>query len=129
MYEKIALLLSISVAVGGVVGPFITGFMNNRHQIKLIDIKNKQEIEKEQIFYKRTIRENYLIYAKQLCLNHHDTQTRNNYGHWYSLALLYFPTEICEEINKVNEILISYNPANADRAIDDLAKQIHFDDF
>lgn len=105
MYEKIALLLSISVAVGGVVGPFITGFMNNRHQIKLIEIEHRHKLEVEEKFYRKTIFENYLIAAQKMGFNSLDKDIQEEYSHWYSLALIYFPDEFNNDLKVIDSTI------------------------
>jgi hypothetical protein len=100
------LAITSVIAVSAVFSPGITAVINNRHQLKLKQMELHAAESKELRFYNRNIYEEYIINTLR-CLYCNDETNISNYSKSYSLALIYFPKDIINILNCINNELMS----------------------
>ena len=100
--------ISVIIAICAIISPIITTLLNNHHLYKMKKIEMKLESEKAAQFYKRGVYEDYLNYTGQyIAVHDHDAHLK--YGAIYPLALIYFPTNLTNEIIVLNNELIKHD--------------------
>jgi hypothetical protein len=97
----LTITISIIITICAIISPIITTLLNNHHLYKMKKLEVKLDAEKSAYFYKRGVYEDYLKYTGQYIIVR-DTDTSLKYGSIYPLALIYFPTNLVNEIININ---------------------------
>ena len=122
---KIDLTITISVviAVCAIISPVITTLLNNHHLYRMKKLDLKRESENSSYFYKRGVYEEYLRCAGR-CVANATSETMQEYGKIYLLALVYFPEELRDELICINDYINQHDWRDARPALDGLAPKI-----
>lgn len=104
--------ISVIIAICAIISPIITTHLNNHHLYKMRKLDDATQLRKDSYFYKRGVYEDYLRYTSQ-CLTNPSASTLNEYGKTYTLALIYFPDELQEQLIAINEAISNHMWANA----------------
>lgn len=103
---KIDLTLTITaiVAIAAIISPICTAIINNRYQLKIKKMEQKQKEYEQTVLYKRNIFENYLRNLNEV-FQHLTDESLSGYSQYYPLACLYLPEETREKLSHVNHLL------------------------
>lgn len=123
MKVDLTITISVVIAICAIISPIITTLLNNHHLYKMKKLEVKLEAEKSAYFYKRGVYEDYLKYTEQYIIVR-DKDTSLKYGSTYSLALIYFPTNLVDEILILNDEINSYDWENAIKHLNTIAPVI-----
>lgn len=104
--------ISVIIAICAIISPIITTLLNNHHLYKMRKLDDAAQLRKDSYFYKRGVYEDYLRYTSQRLTNP-SASTLNEYGKTYTLALIYFPDELQEQLIAINEAISNHMWANA----------------
>lgn len=105
---KLDLTVTITAILGiaAIISPIATALINNRHQLKLKTLEYQRQEKENSFFYKRGIYEDYLKYTSE-CITYANQDALQKYGEIYGLALLYFPEDLIEDMEKLNRVIRS----------------------
>lgn len=122
---KIDLTISISVilAICAIVVPLLNTLLNNHHQFRLKKLELKSSLQKEELFYQRSIYENYLKSAMR-CIQDPDTNSLHEYGESYALALIYFPSNYTQKLIEINAAISNRQGMTAISSLNELAESV-----
>ena len=122
---QVDLTITISAILGAsaVISPMLTAIINNKHQRKMKKMEYEHENEKDSLFYKRGIFEDYLKYTGQ-CIAYATEDGLQEYGKMYSLALIYFPDSLQEELITINSSIRAMKWDIANSQLNALAPKI-----
>lgn len=103
---KIDLTLTITaiVALAAIISPICTAIINNRYQLKIKKMEQKQKEYEQTVLYKRNIFENYLRNLNEV-FQHLSNESLSGYAQYYPLAYMYLPEEKREKLSHVNHLL------------------------
>ncbi len=122
---KLDLTVTITAILGiaAIISPIATALINNRHQLKLKKLEYQQQEKESSFFYKRGIYEDYLKYTSE-CITHASQDSLQKYGEIYGLALIYFPEDLIEDMEKLNRVIRSTYPDEKRSLFNELAPKI-----
>ncbi len=123
MKVDLTITISVVIAICAIISPIITTLLNNHHLYKMKKLEVKIEAEKSAYFYKRGVYEDYLKHTEQYIIVR-DKDTSLKYGSIYSLALIYFPTNLVDEILILNDEINSYDWETAIKHLNTIAPVI-----
>lgn len=116
-------MITAVIAVCAIASPILTALINNHHARRMKKLEMRLERDKEALFYKRSIYEDYL----RNTANYIACRTEKNanlYSSSYALALVYFPEELQSEIININTHIFGLLMDRARCELDTLAPKI-----
>lgn len=119
----LTITISIILAVCAIVVPTINTMLSNRHQLKMKRLDLTYEESKELRFYHQSIYENYLKCTMR-CLNYPNEEALHSYSDYYSLALVYFPSELIGTILEINDYIVAKDRKSALHITNELSEKI-----
>ena len=125
MFEiDLTITITVVIAVCAIVSPIITTLLNNHHLYKMRKLDMKLDTEQKARFYKRDVYEDYLKTAGK-CIACSNNENMSAYGEAYMLALIYFPSELRNELIHINDYVVKCNRDQAITLLNQLAPKIH----
>ena len=123
---KVDLTITITAILGiaAIISPIATAIINNRYQLKIKELELKQKQLENTTYYIRSIFENYLRYAGK-CISSSDSQSQQDYGEYYFLALSYAPEPLVQSMINVNSAITDLAWEEATRLLEQLRPQIN----
>lgn len=105
---KIDLTISITVivAIAAIISPVITTLLNNHYQLKIKKMEMQQKQYEDTVLYRRQVIENYLQ-ALSVIMQNFSRSNLEIYAKYYSIAYLYLPDTIQEEMSNINHEIYS----------------------
>lgn len=88
----ITVVISIIIAVVGLLAPSISSLIESSLKIRYEKKKNKQQLNKELISHRIDVLEHFLSYTGMI-LNWNDQETTKNYGSYCYKVIPYLPNE------------------------------------
>ena len=111
------------IAVAAIISPILTATINNIFQLVVKAMDNRRERHEKTVEYKRKVLENYLRCFGGELRNIPSNEAVEDYKKAYILALLYVPSEIREEMIKVDN-LIDADKSTAKQLLENLIPSI-----
>lgn len=104
MHLDLTITVSAILGISAVISPIATAIINNRYLLKLKKLEYEHQDKKESFFYKRGVYEDYLRYTGK-CIAFATQENLQEYGKIYSLALIYFPEELVDDLKALNDTI------------------------
>lgn len=104
MHLDLTITVSAILGISAVISPIATAVINNRYLLKLKKLEYEHQDKKESFFYKRGVYEDYLRYTGK-CIAFVTKENLQEYGKIYSLALIYFPEELVDDLKALNDAI------------------------
>ena len=115
--EIILVILSLIAALT----PSVTVWLNNRHQLKMKELKLKERMLMTDVLYKRKIVKKYLSYVGALLDSPSDNGISSKYYEYYSLMYSIVPKEYLLTLEDIHRFVISGDRLNAYSSLEELA--------
>ncbi len=92
------------IAVCAIISPAIVAIVNNHHSLKVRELELKNEKEKENVQFLRSVFEDY-VKNTNAYMSTPSGPNRSNYLESYSLALAYFPKEARTLLDQIDGLV------------------------
>ena len=115
--EIILVILSLIAALT----PSVTVWLNNRHQLKMKELKLKERMLMTDVLYKRKIVKKYLSYVGALLDSPSDNGISSKYYEYYSLMYSIVPKDYLLTLEDIHRFVISGDRLNAYSSLEELA--------
>lgn len=112
------------VALMSLFSPIITTLINNCYQLKIKKLEYKQKQYEDTVVYKRNIFENYVSSLSKLSAYATD-DTIKDYGKYYSLAFMYLPEDLQNDMSKINLIVLEHKWSDVFPLLENLIPKIN----
>lgn len=116
--------ISVIVALCAIISPVLTALINNCHHTKIRKLELQQQHYRDTVIHQRDIIENYFHAASQ-CFHTPIGETFSQYGNWHCIAVMYAPTELREQMIRINTLATDQKWKEATALLEDLANKMN----